>query len=114
MQTLLQLLNTSHVGNLDDLRPLATIARSILRRVRAYPSETPGPDSPALTAFDPRITRRLHTVMPTRELELAPQEAVWADIERLLDGWENVAHLRENHTLLAWQVISRQSWLLCL
>lgn len=42
--------------------------------------------------------------MPTRELELLPQEAVWDHVDRLLEDWENVAHLRENNTVLAWQV----------
>ena len=66
--------------------------------------QTPTAESPALVALDPRITRRLHTVMPLRELELPSQEAVWDDMDRMIDDWENVAHLRENHTLLAWQV----------
>ena len=42
--------------------------------------------------------------MPTRELELPSQDVVWANIEQLLNDWENVALLRGNHTLLAWQV----------
>ena len=103
-QTLLQLLNASHIGNIEDIRPLVAIVRNILRRVRARPSPTPNENSAALTAFDPRVTRRLHTVMPTREVEIPPQDDVWDDIERLLSDWENVANLRETHTLMAWQV----------
>lgn len=104
MQTLLQLFNAAHVGNFKDIRPLVTIARNNLRRVREHPVETPPADSPAMAAFDPHVTRRLHTVMPTRELELPSQDVIWNDIERTLDDWDNVDHLRENHTLLAWQV----------
>ena len=103
-QTLLQLFRACHMGELDDLRPLTTIARNILRKVRLRPSEAPGAGSPAIAAFDPRVTRRLPTVMPTRELELPPQSSVWDEIERLLDGWDNVDHLRANHSLSAWQV----------
>ncbi|GJE88083.1 Mak10 domain-containing protein [Phanerochaete sordida] len=103
-KTLLQLFHAGHTGNLEDLKPLVAVARSTLQRVRTQPTETPPPDSPAIAAFDPHISRRLHTIMPTRELELPSQDTVWDDLERMLDGWENVDHLRENHTLLAWQV----------
>ncbi|EKM56096.1 uncharacterized protein PHACADRAFT_122281 [Phanerochaete carnosa HHB-10118-sp] len=103
-KTLLQLFNTGHTGHLDDLKPLVTIARNILRRVRAHPPETPPADSPAVAAFDPHVSRRLHTVIPTRELELSPQDSVWDSLERMLDGWENINYLRENHSLLSWQV----------
>ncbi|KIP07499.1 hypothetical protein PHLGIDRAFT_105599 [Phlebiopsis gigantea 11061_1 CR5-6] len=103
-KTLLQLFRASHLGDLDDLRPLTTIARKILRKVRSHPSETPGADSPALAAFDPRVTRRLPTVMPTCELELPTQSLVWDEIDRLLYGWDNVDHLRVNHSLSSWKL----------
>lgn len=101
---MLQLFNTSHAGDLDDLRPLTVICRNILRKVRTHLPETPAADSPAAVAFDPRVTRQLPTVMPTRELELLPQAVVWDEIERMLDSWDNVGRLRENHSLSTWQV----------
>ncbi|PSR70873.1 hypothetical protein PHLCEN_2v13235 [Hermanssonia centrifuga] len=103
-KTLLELFKLSHLDNLDELRPLVAIAKNILRRVQARPSVQPIDGSPALYSFDPRVVRRLHTVMPIRVLELPSQETVWSKVEQLLEGWEQVGHLRSVHSLSGWEI----------
>ncbi|KAJ3556462.1 hypothetical protein NM688_g2013 [Phlebia brevispora] len=103
-KSLLQLFKLNTPEELDELRPLITIARSILRRIQTQPIVSPASDSPALNAFDPRVIRRLHTVVPIRVLELPTQDVVWQSIGQLLDGWEHISHLREVHSLWGWKI----------
>lgn len=94
---------------MDDLRPRLTIAHSILRRVRnEAPTLPPKLDSPALLAFDPRVTRRLHNFIPMRIIELPPQEKVWEKIDYLLQGWQELDELLHSHSISAWDVSNRR------
>lgn len=101
---MLQLLNLAQTDELDDIKPLTTIAKSILRRIKGRPSLTLDPDSAAFAAFDPRVNRRLQSMIPLCVLELPSQDKVWVAIEQFLDGLDNVDYLQEHHTLSAWEV----------
>ena len=84
--------------------PLMTATLEALEHVRTRPSKTPQDGSPALLAFDPRVSRRLHTVIPIRVVDLPEQNVVWTSLERLLYGWADVDYLRDSNSISSWQV----------
>ena len=104
MQTIVELFRINQAEELDEMRPLVIIAKNILRRIQASPKREPKLSSAALNAFDPRVTRRLHTVVPIRVLDLPSQQQVWKSVEDLLDGWESISHLHDVHSLGSWKV----------
>ncbi|KAL5490669.1 MAK10 [Sanghuangporus weigelae] len=85
--------------------PLLAEARQLLALVRGQTIPPPPEGSPALHVFDPRITRRLHSIMPMRPLIIPPQADTWKAVEGLLDGWEMVYQLSNCETLLAWNTV---------
>ena len=86
-----------------------TATLEALEHVRTRPSKTPQDGSPALLAFDPRVSRRLHTVIPIRVVDLPEQNVVWTSLERLLYGWADVDYLRDSNSISSWQVSPTQS-----
>ncbi|KAH8114195.1 Mak10 subunit, NatC N-terminal acetyltransferase-domain-containing protein [Phellopilus nigrolimitatus] len=82
--------------------PLVTEARALLAAIRLRVVPPPCVCSRAHAAFDPHITRQLHSIMPLRPLVLPPQEEAWRAVEGLLDGWELVFRLSGCESLLAW------------
>ncbi|TDL18511.1 Mak10-domain-containing protein [Rickenella mellea] len=86
--------------------PLLLEARRHLEYVLTHPIPTPSASSPAHEAFDPFITRKLHSVMPLKPLLLPPQEDVWISLQGLLDGCEELSKAASCECLLAWEVVS--------
>lgn len=105
LQNLVGLFNLSILGNLDIAMPYMQAAIETLQQVRSQPSVAPLDKSPALLAFDPRVSRRLHTVIPIRVVELPDQDTVWTSLERLLRSWKDVDCLQNTSSLTSWQVI---------
>ncbi|OCB91093.1 hypothetical protein A7U60_g1658 [Sanghuangporus baumii] len=85
---LLRLFSLEMPRKLPFVVPLLAEARQLLALVRGQTIPPPQEASPALHAFDPRITRRLHSIMPMRPLIIPPQAETWNAVEGLLDGWE--------------------------
>jgi N-alpha-acetyltransferase 35, NatC auxiliary subunit len=100
----LELFNLGVSENLDLILPLVTSAFETLLRVQSRPSLAPSNESPATSVFDTRVSRRLHTVIPIRVVELPEQTAVWSAVEQLLHGWADVDYLRDSSTISTWQV----------
>ncbi|KAI0085943.1 Mak10 subunit, NatC N-terminal acetyltransferase-domain-containing protein [Irpex rosettiformis] len=103
---LTRLFNVGVSENLEDLGmapPLMRANLDALQRVRTRPSTTPQEGSPALLAFDPRVSRQLHTVIPIRVVDLPEQTTVWDSLERLLYGWADVDYLRNTDTIASWK-----------
>ncbi|KAI0344977.1 Mak10-domain-containing protein [Trametopsis cervina] len=109
---LLELFDLSTTGNSDSILSVVTVALKALRQVQKRPSSPPAPGSPALLAFDPRVSRRLHTVIPIRVVELLEPQAVWSGLEQLLNGWADVDYMRNTRLMYSWQVFgSHSAWL---
>ena len=104
-KNLLELLKLSLPNQGHQLKSLIASARKILRRIRESP-EVPQPsqDSQARAAFDPYITRRLHSFIPIRIVELPPQTKTWDAIETLIDGFEVLSDLSFSQSVFAWNV----------
>ena len=79
-------------------------ARRLLNLIKDRPSDMPPSDSPAHSAFDPRIMRRLSSLMPLKALTPLLQEDTWKAVDGLLDGWEVLSNLSTYENLLAWDV----------
>ncbi|KAH8100300.1 Mak10-domain-containing protein [Cristinia sonorae] len=104
-KSLLELLRLRLPTDLQKTKPLILMTRNILRRIRSRPEIiAPPPTSLASDAFDPHITRRLHSFIPIRIVELPTQEQTWDTIEALLQGWETLEHLLASHSLFAWNI----------
>lgn len=89
-------------------------ARNCLRTIRAHPpAPEPMPDSPAAIAFDPFAARRLNTFVPITVVNVMPAEDTWKEIERFLDGWEELCLLSQSRTLTTWQVRSLSQRCIC-
>ena len=57
-----------------------------------------------MLAFDPFITRRLHSFMPLRVIEMSPQEEVWGSVEAFCSGLQELYHLSGIASLCTWEV----------
>jgi len=66
-------------------------------------------NSAALEAFDPRISRHLHSIIPLKPINLAPQEDIWLSVNGLLDGWEQISKLTSCESLVTWLTTSEVS-----
>lgn len=103
-QILLRLFSLEMPRKLPFVVPLLAEAQQFLQLVKNDTIPPPAEDSSARHAFDPRITRHLHSIMPMRPLTIPPQEEAWKVVEGLLDGWETVYRLSTCESLLAWNV----------
>ena len=92
------------IEDLDSIRPLATLARKYLQQVKKHSSIALPDGSRALLVFDPRVTRRLHTVIPIRVVDLPEQADVWDSVEALLLDLESIDFLRKKDSILSWEV----------
>lgn len=88
----------------DVRKALVSQARQLLNTIRSQHVPLPQEDSPAFAAYDPHITRKLHTTIPVKALKLPSQEDVWLSLDGLLDGWDEMVHLISCQSLLAWDV----------
>ncbi|THG95833.1 hypothetical protein EW145_g7894 [Phellinidium pouzarii] len=77
-------------------------ARRLLDIIIRREISPPHNQSSVHSAFDPRITRQLHSIMPMRPLVLPLQEESWEAVRGLLDGWEYIYMLSNCDSLLAW------------
>ncbi|CAL1703300.1 unnamed protein product [Somion occarium] len=110
-KALLELFRLDLSQHRDKLRPFLVIALNELHKVQHTTISTPPPDSPALLAIDPSITRRLPNFIPIRVVALPSQEKVWQTISELLDGLNELDHLLDATSLSAWETIgSLRNW----
>ncbi|KIY68793.1 hypothetical protein CYLTODRAFT_373907 [Cylindrobasidium torrendii FP15055 ss-10] len=111
-KSMLLLMNTSAFDHPQTFQATLSQARVALAYVRQHSAPAPSRDSPAHLAFDPYIGRRLVTFIPIRVLELPPVEHSWDAIQRLLDGWQEMATLAYSHSLTAWETAGlTRTWL---
>ena len=85
------------------IEPLVSEARRVLLAIQRQLvpiSET----SCALEAFDPHISRHLHSMIPMKPIELPPQEDIWVAVKSFLDGWEQISKLSSCESLITWLV----------
>lgn len=101
---MLQLYRLSLPLNLTELRMLVESARELLQQIRVELLDPLSPESPAILAFDPHITRRLPNFMPTRPTELPEQQETWTTIQHVLNGFEELGHLLDTTCLSTWEV----------
>lgn len=83
---------------------LLTLARDHLQNVRSNSPPELTPHSPAILAFDPRITRRLNSFMPLRAHRLPPQDLAWTALADLFDGWAEICKISAIASLATWKV----------
>ncbi|EJD06227.1 uncharacterized protein FOMMEDRAFT_166473 [Fomitiporia mediterranea MF3/22] len=82
--------------------PLLAETRHLLAKIKQHSIDSPADGSPAYAAFDPRITRRLHSIMPMRPLTIPSQPGTLKALDGLLNGWEVLYQLSSCESLLAW------------
>ncbi|KAI0933432.1 hypothetical protein AcV5_005579 [Taiwanofungus camphoratus] len=104
-KTMLQLYRLSLPLNLTELRMLVESARELLQQIRVELLDPLSPESPAILAFDPHITRRLPNFMPTRPTELPEQQETWTTIQHVLNGFEELGHLLDTTCLSTWEIV---------
>lgn len=93
------------------INPLIVEARRALLAIQrqAIPiSET----SCALEAFDARISRHLHSIIPLKPISLPSQEEIWVALNSFLDGWEQISKLSACESLITWLVRGLLSFVL--
>ena len=83
---------------------LAGAGLEALRRIKSQPEVILQVGSKAVWAFDPYITRRLHTFMPTRFGSLPSQPETWSALERMFSGWLEISLLLKAESLAVWEV----------
>lgn len=103
-QSLLELFRLDLQHARDRLGFLLVIAQNEFNKVQQYAPPHPAPESPAIRAVDPYITRRLPNFLPIRIVSLPPQNEVWPRLEQLLEGWSEVDSLLQSSSLSAWEV----------
>jgi hypothetical protein len=109
LQIILQIMSLSLPGDRVQLEHLVASARPLLHEIRASPSPVPESTSPAVRAFDPLVTRHLHSFVPLRPLELPSQESAWNAVEALIDGYEDIIQLAKEEVVCTWQVTTFRS-----
>lgn len=93
-------------SNQMEFQDLINMARTLLTTIRANPSPEPRPESPALLAFDPSISRQLKTYVPLRIIPVPSPGDTWDRIDALLDGWQELCVLSQTTDILTWDVKS--------
>ncbi|KAN0073799.1 hypothetical protein V8E55_012053 [Tylopilus felleus] len=92
-------------------RPLVDTARDLIQKIRQNPPPNPGPDSPALRAFDPTFTRVLVSFIPLHVIRLPDQDTVWNKLVGLLDSLDQLSTLAGISNLTHWKVMGHiQVW----
>ncbi|THV06920.1 hypothetical protein K435DRAFT_960172 [Dendrothele bispora CBS 962.96] len=86
-------------------RQLLFDARGLLSHIKVSTVPAPPENSPAHTAFDPYVARRLNTFMPIRVVELPPQEETWVKLQDWLDGWEELVTLAKIGDVSTWNIV---------
>jgi len=86
------------------LSVLLSLARDYLRSIRSSPPPEPPPNSPVALAFDPHITRKLNSFMPSRAHRLPPQDLAWDALADLFDGWDDICKISAVASLTTWKI----------
>ncbi len=102
-QSLLRLFLLELPKGTSFIDPLVSEARRQLLAIQRQVIRT-SENSAALEAFDPRISRHLHSIIPLKPINLAPQEDIWLSVNGLLDGWEQISKLTSCESLITWLV----------
>lgn len=103
-QTILHLLKIPLPLDTREVRKLVADARTLLQRMRLQNIAQPRAESPARLAFDARINRRLACFMPTRVIDLPPQEQAWDTLSHFLEGWEELSYMLDVTSVATWEV----------
>ena len=84
--------------------PLVNDAQSLLDSIKSQPHFNLRANSPAYAAFDARISRHLHSLMPMKPLVLLSQDEAWVVAKGLLEGWSLIPRLVSCESLITWNV----------
>ncbi|EPQ50584.1 hypothetical protein GLOTRDRAFT_118272 [Gloeophyllum trabeum ATCC 11539] len=104
-KTMLELMTLNLPEDHDKLQTCLATARDLLQGFRSRPIRTPHPGSPAHLVFDPYVTRRLHSFMPLRPMQLPPQEETWNSLEAALDNWQELYYLCTITSMSTWKIL---------
>ncbi|KAJ7221510.1 Mak10 subunit, NatC N-terminal acetyltransferase-domain-containing protein [Mycena pura] len=111
-KALLQIMDANVFKSPSDFHHLINIARNHLKTVRTYSSPDPVPESPAYTAFDPYIARKLNSTVPIRVVPVPPMDKTWDAIDALLDGWDELQLLSLTANVSTWEIAGNlRTWL---
>ncbi|TFK45527.1 hypothetical protein OE88DRAFT_1784499, partial [Heliocybe sulcata] len=106
-KTIIELMTPRLPEEHEKLRAHIATARDLVEGFKSRPIPTPPSGSPAHLVFDPYITRRLHSFMPLRPIQLPAQEKAWECITAALDGWQKLYHLSTVTSLTTWKVLGQ-------
>ncbi|KAG8905863.1 hypothetical protein FRB99_008074 [Tulasnella sp. 403] len=81
-------------------------ARLLLDAILAIPAPAePEPTSPARSAFDPAVSRRLVVVTPLKPLPLSSQQEAWATLRGILDCMVTLFDVAGRGTAIEWMML---------
>ncbi|KAL0947711.1 hypothetical protein HGRIS_013796 [Hohenbuehelia grisea] len=100
----LHLLSSDLSKDPSKFHSLLASARARLAVLRSNPAPEPQEGSPAHSAFDPYVTRRLAAYVPVCVVEVPGWEEVGKRVEGFLDGWGRAVTLAGTPCLRAWEI----------
>ncbi|KAJ3500829.1 hypothetical protein NLJ89_g9616 [Agrocybe chaxingu] len=111
-KTLLQTMSMDPTKNGSDFLRFVFLARDYLQTLEHYPSVEPGPNSPALLAFDPFIGGQLQTATPIRVIPPPSFKETCKALHRLLDGLYEISLLATTEQLSIWDTLGNtRQWI---
>ncbi|KZT18829.1 Mak10-domain-containing protein [Neolentinus lepideus HHB14362 ss-1] len=106
-KTMIELITLHLPEDHDKLQAHLTTAQGLLKGFKSRPVPAPPPHSPAHLVFDPYVTRRLHSFIPLRPIQLPAQEKAWEGIEAALDGWQELYYLSTVTSVTTWKMVGQ-------